>query len=210
MQRVLRGGRRLSVCDEPVEALHDREPRCRRVVAETLRAQLLTAQRTRRLEHPLRGEPSALRARVGPGEEQHALRAGCERGEVVASLLDAAGRVDLESGDATPIAVGQQRIVVPPRRERALDRSEDVHGVEVAAKGLTEARDERSLAEAAGTADLRVELGAERAAKAREIDTGADGVEGAELLEDGIDPSRRVELCVPASRAGASPRRRTS
>jgi len=103
-------------------------------------------------------------------------------------------------GGGGPHDVGQQCVLRPGPRARALGQAQDEHGVEVEARGRRERPVQDPVAEPAHAAGGLVELGLDRSPEGQRAGLGIELVEQGEPGQGGLDPVRGGHL-------GLGPRR---
>ena len=109
-----------------LERRDDVEPRAGCHLAHVLGAEFSAVQHAGRLKQPSRRETLTLRTGISTGEAQHALGSRLEGREVVAAFDVVVVGVESEPNNAS-ITVGEQWVLVAPRRERALRHAEHEH-----------------------------------------------------------------------------------
>ncbi len=141
-----------------------------------------------RVEPPARRPLLAARALVAPGEREHHLGGGGERGEPVAALLHGAvgEQRDARSG-GRPVGIGEQGVVGGARGEGPVGGTQDVDDVEVEPHQAAVGTDQQPGAEARGLRGGDSELGHERAHEAGPVGRGVEVVEAGEPLQHRLD-----------------------
>src|SRR6266545_4288711 len=199
-------GYRVAVLGEALlERLHDVQPVARHQCAECFGGEWAPVKMLGALEHPPRGKAFALRPRIGTWEAQDAFGCSREQREIVASLVEAPLRVQLEVAGGPPIGVGKERVFATSRWECALDRAEHEHGIEARAVRLARGADEDTRSERPHALTRHVERDGDRVPETRDVDIGTDGVERPELAQGLDHASAGLELDVrprPAPRLG--------
>jgi hypothetical protein len=156
---------------------------------QVARRPALAGHRRGQVERPARRDPLAAAAEVAAGDPDPLVRGGRERGQQLALLAAAAFAPQVElTTRARPLVVGEQGVVADRCRVAALHHAQHGDEVEVEPDAHADEADGDALAEAAGPAEIGLELGHQGAAEHVEADRALDGVEVGEAAQRALDP----------------------